>query len=107
MLNITEIRIHILGKEDTNLKAYASITIEDAFVVHGIKVIEGDRGLFVGMPRRKREDGTSQDIAHPINNPTRHQLEERILAAYHQELAHPGSTNPNAAGATRESSLGD
>ncbi len=83
MLNITEVRIHILGKEDTNLRAYASITIEDAFVIHGIKVIEGDRGLFVGMPRRKREDGSSQDIAHPINNPTPQHMEQQILASYH------------------------
>ena len=98
MLNITEIRIHILGKEDTNLRAYASITIEGSFVIHGIKVIEGERGLFVGMPRRRREDGSSQDVCHPINNATRHQLEERILASYHQELAQPGSTHTDRHG---------
>jgi len=98
MLNITEIRIHILGKEDTNLRAYASITVDDSFVIHGIKVIEGDRQLFVGMPRRKRGDGSSQDVCHPIDNATRHQLEERILAAYHQELAQPGSTHTDHRG---------
>ncbi|MBE7560190.1 septation protein SpoVG family protein [bacterium] len=91
-MNITEIRVHVVGREDTNLRAYASVTLDGAFVIHGIKIIEGERGLFVGMPRRKREDGSSQDVCHPINNTTRYQMEERILAAYHQELAHPGST---------------
>lgn len=94
MLKITDVRIHLLHKEVANLRAYASVTIDASFVVHGIKVMEAERGIFVGMPRRRRDDGTTQDVCHPINQATRRYLEERVLAAYHQELAHPGSTRP-------------
>jgi stage V sporulation protein G len=82
MIRITEIRIHLLDEEDTNLKAYANVTFDDCFVVHGIKIIQGEKGLFIGMPRRKRQDGKSQDIAHPINSETRHFMESKVIEAY-------------------------
>jgi len=86
MVRITEVRIHLLDREDTNLKAYANIVFDDCFVVHGIKVVRGEKGLFIGMPRRSKQNGSSQDIAHPIDNETRRFLEQHVLEAYHQAL---------------------
>lgn len=87
MLNITEVRVHVLPNSNTNLKAYASITIDDCFVIHGLRVLQGDHGLFVGMPRRKREAGPNQDIAHPINTDTRKLIESRVLDGYAEVVA--------------------
>ena len=98
MIRITEVRIRLLEHKDSDLKAYANITFDDCFVVHGIKVVQGERGLFIGMPRRKKLDGSSQDIAHPITRETRQLIEERVLQAYHQavqqEQAAPGQKRP-------------
>ncbi len=87
MLNITEVRVHVLPNSNTNLKAYASITIDDCFVIHGLRVLQGDHGLFVGMPRRKRDTSPSQDIAHPINTDTRKLIESRVLDGYAEVVA--------------------
>lgn len=84
MIAITEVRIHLLEPSNSNLLAYANITFDDCFVVHGVKVIQGERGLFVGMPRRKKQDGKSQDIAHPVNTETRRYLEKRVIEAYNK-----------------------
>lgn len=83
-MEITEIRISL--RDDNKLKAFASITLDNCFVIRGLKVIEGAKGIFVAMPSRKRPDGTYQDVAHPINNETRDWMEERIVAEYHKEL---------------------
>ncbi len=83
-MNITEIRITL--RDDNKLKGFASITLDDAFVVRGLKIIEGASGPFIAMPSRKRRDGTFQDIAHPINMETREWMEGQIIAAYKQEL---------------------
>ena len=83
-MNITEIRITL--RDDNKLKGFASITLDDAFVVRGLKIIEGASGPFIAMPSRKRRDGTFQDIAHPINMETREWMEGQIIAAYRQEL---------------------
>lgn len=83
-MEITEIRISL--RDDNKLKAFASITLDNCFVIRGLKVIEGAKGIFVAMPSRKRPDGTYQDVAHPINNETRDWMEERIVAEYHREL---------------------
>ena len=64
------------------MKAVVSITIDDEFVVHDIKVIEGEKGLFIAMPSRKATDGEYRDIAHPINSDMRNMLESKVLAAY-------------------------
>jgi len=83
-VNITEIRITL--RDDNKLKGFASITLDDSFVVRGLKIIEGASGPFIAMPSRKRKDGTFQDIAHPINMETREWMEGQIIAAYKQEL---------------------
>ena len=84
-LEITEVRIAL--RDDDKLKAFASMTFNDAFVVRGLKVIEGTNGMFVAMPSRKKPDGTYQDIAHPINNEAREFIEARILDEYEKERA--------------------
>ncbi len=83
-MKITEVRISV--RDDEKLKAFVSITLDNCFVIRGLKVIKGNRGMFVAMPCRKRPDGTFQDLAHPINNETRHWIEEEILSRYRQEL---------------------
>lgn len=80
-MNITDVRVRKVAK-DTKMKAVVSITIDDVFVVHDIKVIEGEKGLFIAMPSRKSTDGEYRDIAHPINSQTREELQELILKAY-------------------------
>jgi stage V sporulation protein G len=87
MLNITEVRIHLIPANTTNLRAYASITIDGCFVVHGLRILDGDHGLFVGMPRRKRGAAPNQDIAHPINTDTRRMIETMILDRYAETIA--------------------
>lgn len=82
-MEITEIRISL--RDDNKLKAFASITFDNSFVVRGMKIIEGAKGLFVAMPSRKRPDGTYQDIAHPINNDTRDLMEKLIISKYEEE----------------------
>ena len=86
-MKISDIRIRLVSKEDNKLKAVASITIEDCFAVHDIKIIEGNDGVFIAMPSRKTNDGDYKDIAHPLNTETREELRDAILAAYAQELA--------------------
>lgn len=88
-MEISEVRVTI--RPDDRLKAFASVTFDDCFVVHGLKVIEGNSGLFVAMPSRRRSDGTYQDIAHPINNQMRAKIEEKVLGLYHEEMAKPGA----------------
>jgi stage V sporulation protein G len=83
-LEISEIKITV--RDDNKLKGFASITLDNCFVVRGLKIIEGASGLFIAMPSRKRRDGTFQDIAHPINMATREWMESRVIAAYKQEM---------------------
>ena len=85
MLQITEVRISL--RDDDKLKAFASMTFNESFVVRGLKIIEGTNGMFVAMPSRKKPDGTYQDVAHPINNETRKYIEDRILDEYQKERA--------------------
>ena len=82
-MEITEIRISL--RDDNKLKAFASITIDNCFVIRGLKIIEGAKGMFVAMPSRKRPDGTYQDVAHPINNDTRDWMEQQIIDTYNRE----------------------
>ena len=72
--------------QDEKMKAVVSITIENEFVVHDIKVIEGEKGLFIAMPSRKASDGEYRDIAHPISSETRTRLQELILEKYKEKL---------------------
>ena len=86
---ITDVRVRIVKKDDSKLKAVASITFDDCFVVHDIKVIEGTEGCFIAMPSRKTADGEYKDISHPIKTETREELIKVILAAYEEEKAKP------------------
>ena len=85
-MKISDVRVRLVQKEDSKLKAVASMTIEDCFVIHDIKVIEGQEGYFIAMPSRKASDGEYKDIAHPINTETRKQIIDIILDAFNQEL---------------------
>jgi len=89
-MEITEVRVFPVNEE--KLKAYVTITIDGCFVVRDLKVINGNNGLFVAMPSKKRKDGTFKDTAHPVNNETREMIEKKVLAAYEEELKNPGST---------------
>ena len=84
-LKISDVRVRLVQKEDSKLKAVASMTIEDCFVVHDIKVIEGQEGYFIAMPSRKASDGEYKDIVHPINTETRQQIINLILEAFNTE----------------------
>jgi stage V sporulation protein G len=89
-VDITEVRITLRNEE--KLKAFASITFDDCFVVRGLKVINGSQGYFVSMPSRKRKDGSYQDVAHPINNDMRKKIEDKVLDAFENELNKAGTT---------------
>ena len=84
-VKITDIRIHLIPNTDSKLKAVASITIDECFVVHDIKVLEGNQGYFVSMPSRKTPEGEYKDVAHPINTPTREEINKLVLAKYEEE----------------------
>ena len=84
-MKITEVRVSL--RDDAKLKAFASITLDDSFVIRGLKIIGGKTGTFVAMPSRRRKDGEYQDIAHPINNSTRKWMEDIVLAKYEEEVA--------------------
>ncbi len=80
-MQITDVRIRKISKEG-KMKAVVSITLEEEFVVHDIKVIEGEKGLFIAMPSRRAADGEYRDIAHPINSNTREMIQKTILEKY-------------------------
>ena len=84
-MNISEVRIRKVDKGDGKLKAVASVTIDDCFVVHGIKIIQRETNLFIAMPSKKTKEGEYKDIAHPINAATRQELSDAILKAYEEE----------------------
>lgn len=85
-MQITDVRIRKVEKEG-KMKAVVSITIDEEFVVHDIKVIDGEKGLFIAMPSRKAADGEYRDIAHPINSGTRNKIQQIILEKYESEVA--------------------
>lgn len=85
-MKITDVRIRKVAKEG-KMKAVVSITIDEEFVVHDIKVIEGEKGLFIAMPSRKASDGEYRDIAHPINSSTRDFIQTMILEKYEEVVA--------------------
>ena len=87
-MRITDVRVRKIAKEG-KMKAVVSITLDDEFVVHDIKVIEGDKGLFIAMPSKKASDGEYRDIAHPINSSTRENIQRLILDRYEKALEEP------------------
>ena len=86
LMKITDVRIRKVEKE-RKMKAIVSITIDNEFVIHDIKVIEGEKGLFIAMPSRKSADGEYRDIAHPINSETRQEIQNIIIEKYNQVIA--------------------
>ncbi|MCM1037699.1 MAG: septation regulator SpoVG [Roseburia sp.] len=87
-MRITDVRVRKMT-QDSKMKAVVSITIDDEFVVHDIKVIEGEKGLFIAMPSKKATDGEYRDIAHPINSDTRERIQSIILDSYEKALLEP------------------
>ena len=83
-MNITEIRVHIRNEE--KLKAFATVTFDNCFVVRNMKIIAGNKGLILCMPSRKLPDGTYKDIAHPITMDFRKSLEDKVMACYQEEV---------------------
>ena len=84
-MQITDVRVRKITKEG-KMRAIVSITIDDEFVIHDIKVIEGEKGMFIAMPSKKATDGEYRDIAHPINSGTRENIQKIILEKYEQAL---------------------
>lgn len=87
-MQITDVRVRKITKE-SKMKAVVSITLDNEFVVHDIKVIEGEKGLFIAMPSKKAADGEHRDVAHPINSATRDNIQRTILEAYEKALNEP------------------
>ncbi len=88
-MRISDVRVRLIKKDDSKLKAVASVTFDDCFVIHDIKVIEGTEGYFIAMPSRKTADGEYKDIAHPIKTETREEMIKIILDAFEVEKAKP------------------
>ena len=88
MLEITDIRVRLVAN-DGNLKAFASFTIDGAFVVHDVRIIDGPNGYFVSMPSKRTPNGEFKDIVHPIDTKTREQITEALVKAYEAEKANP------------------
>jgi stage V sporulation protein G len=87
MLNITDIRITKVEGDD-KLRAFAALVFDDCFLVGDLRVVEGEDGYFVAMPSRRKRDGSFKDIAYPLNNPLREQIEEKVLLAYETATGH-------------------
>lgn len=93
-MQITDVRVRKIAKEG-KMKAVVSITLDNEFVVHDIKVIEGDKGLFIAMPSKKAADGEYKDIAHPINSGTRENIQRIILERYVTALEEEPADDPS------------
>ena len=87
-MEITEVRVHL--RNEDKLKAFATVTFDDCFVVRNMKIISGSQGLILCMPSRKLADGTYKDVAHPINADFRKVLEDKVMACYQEEVARAG-----------------
>ena len=84
-MEVTEVRVFPV--EEDRLKGYATITFDGCFLVRDLKIILGNKGLFVAMPSKKRKDGTYQDVAHPLNSAMRRKIEDSVLGEYHRTAA--------------------
>jgi len=90
-MKITEVKVYP-AKENGRLKAYATVVFDDCFIVRDLKVIEGEKGLFISMPSRRRKDGSFRDIVHPLNADTRKMIEESIINEYNKAVESGFST---------------
>ncbi|MFL5815252.1 MAG: septation regulator SpoVG [Bdellovibrionia bacterium] len=91
-MNITEVKVFPVDED--KLKAYITVVLDDCFVVRDLKIISGTAGLFVAMPSKRRKDGSFKDIAHPLNQGTRAQMEKTILEAYLAEIKNQNGRTP-------------
>lgn len=89
-MEITEVKVYPVRKLDDKLKAFVTIVLDDCFVIRDLKIINGNTGLFVAMPSRKKTDGTYADIAHPLNSNMRQKMEEVVLGEYKRILEEQG-----------------
>lgn len=94
-MKITEIKV-FPAKENGRLKAYATIVFDNDFIVRDLKIIEGNKGLFVSMPSRRRKDGSFRDIVHPLNSETRSMIEQNIIQEYERVAASGETSNSYA-----------
>jgi len=85
-MEITEVRVFPIAREDERLRAFATIVFENCFVVRDLRVIQGNGGLFVAMPSRKRSDGTYSDVAHPLVPELRNYIEAKVIGEYHRQM---------------------
>lgn len=92
-MKISEVKVFVVNED--RLKAYVSITIDSCFVIRDLKIIQGPSGLFVAMPSKKRKDGQFRDIAHPLNQETRAQIEDAVFNAFENELKSMGESLVN------------
>lgn len=97
-MQVTDVKVFPVNED--RLKAYATITFDDCFVVRDLKIILGNQGLFVAMPSKRRKDGTFKDTAHPLNAETRDMIENRVLEVFHAELKKLG-VDPSGIAARR------
>jgi stage V sporulation protein G len=84
-MEITEVKV-FAAKDGGRLKAYATVVFDNCFIIRDLKIIEGNKGLFVSMPSRKRKDGTFRDIVHPLNSETRQKIEDRVIEEYNRAI---------------------
>lgn len=85
-MEVTRVVVRPVNNTESKLRATASVTFDDAFVVHGVRVVEGEKGLFIAMPSRRLNDGTRKDIAHPINSETRQKIQDAVLEEYRKTV---------------------
>ena len=81
-MEITSVKIRKVERENSRMKGIASVVVDNAIAIHDIRIIEGDNGLFIAMPSRKTPDGQYKDVAHPLNTPTREELNKAVLAEF-------------------------
>ncbi len=98
-MEITDIRVTL--RNEDKLKGFANITLDNQFVIRGLKIIAGTNGFFVSMPSRKRPDGSHQDIAHPVNSDARKMVEERVLMAYEETVSNSSGKMPTESSASQ------
>lgn len=92
-MKITNVRVRVVEKENSKMRGFASVTIDNQFVVHDIRILEGDNGLFLAMPSKQTGVGEYRDIAHPINQEARQMFTDAILKEYEEELKRVKSEN--------------
>lgn len=90
-MEITNVRVRVVEKENSKMRGFASVTIDNQFAVHDIRILEGDNGLFLAMPSKQTAPGEYRDIAHPINAEARKIFSDAILAEYERELQNQGT----------------